>query len=223
METKINPNQINSKPIKILNVIQTGTLTRNEGKFGGFSSSNYLSIGKPTEILSLDSGNVAKKDITPLTQADDWEFVVKFKTPNDFHKSEQYYGWEIWQYQSNYWEQYIASSKKINTYIDRQDKIGDTVLVENTIYYVKTTFSYSQSTYKVYLSTTGEFAGEETLEASFDNIQKRIPFYYLSQTIVFGYNSDTRYAYSTTVGYLDMEGTYIKINGEYWWQGVETL
>ena len=224
METLINPNQIRdggSKEIKILNVVQTGTLYRSGTKFGNFSNNNYLTIGSRADngILSIDSSSLSYKNMLEFSQADDWEFVIKFKTPDNFVKQGiTYYGWMLW-------EQAGGS----NLYIDRTNKLifnnngihvdSENSLVENTVYYIKLKYLYSESTYKLYLSTTGEFNGEETLEITV-NDQIKIP----NKTITFGkYASDDNYSYTTTVGYIDMEGTYIKISGEYWWKGVEIL
>lgn len=207
--------------IKILNVVQTGTLYRNGAKFGGFDGSNYLTLGARVDngILSVDN-NTSYKNILELSQADDWEFVIKFKTPDTFVKQGiTYYGWTLWYQAENQWTLYIDRTAKLTLYINGIYAVSENSLVEDTVYYIKLKYSYSESTYKLYLSTTGEFNGEETLEITI-NDQTKIP----NKIIIFGrYETSNDYSYTTTVGYIDMEGTYIKINGEYWWKGVETL
>lgn len=81
METLINPNQINSKPIKILNVVQTGTLTRDGAVFSGFSSSNYLRLGARVDkgILSLDSSTYFKNFPSSINNSNNWEIVFRVK------------------------------------------------------------------------------------------------------------------------------------------------
>lgn len=67
-----------SKEIKILNVVQNGTLYRDGAVFSGFSSSNYLRCGARVDkgILSLDSSTYVK-NFTPILTADNWKIKSK--------------------------------------------------------------------------------------------------------------------------------------------------
>lgn len=66
-----------SRKVKILNVVQTGTLTRDGTVFSGFSGSNYLRLGARVDngILSLDSSTYIK--YIPFNTLDNWKIKLK--------------------------------------------------------------------------------------------------------------------------------------------------
>ena len=209
-----------SKEIKILNVVQTGILTRDGAKFNNFSTNDFLTFGARIDggILSLDTSAISAKNLLPMT-TNNWEIQVHFKTPDDFVKQEQYYGWMLLAIPTpNTFEVYINSSKTLGLSLDNNYSTGVTLLSVNTEYYVR--FGYDGTKYYIKLSTTGSFTGEETTEIEYtaENINVN-----LTNLLRIGYHSDGRYTYSTTTGWIDIEETWIKINGEYWWKGVETL
>jgi hypothetical protein len=203
--------------IKILNVVQTGTLTRDGAVFSGFSSNtNYLQLGARVDkgILSLDSSTYYKsfETVTPTTNT--WEFVTKIhhiaSSTQRQYILNQYvlYGSELEILTSGVIRLQISNSSS-SADIGVQD--GTTVLADDTDYWIK--IEFTGSAYKAYLSTDGQTWAEECSITSDTKISNRGPW-------VIGVATGTdRYF----LGSIDIAETYIKINGDFWWKGVETL
>lgn len=179
-----------------LNASIVGNFARlDKGVASGFSTSQYLKV--PTTF-------------NPENNA--WNLVLKFNIKN-----------------LNY--QYILGSSEatdygaplvigVGKYADANGKLlisisstsyqGNTVLSINTDYWVKVDFT--GTVYNVYLSTTGEFNGEENLETSISSAPL------VSATnIVLGTYRDADG--SILYGSIDLSQSYISINGERWWSG----
>lgn len=182
-----------------LNTTVVGSPTINKGVVSGFSTANYLKIN----------------DTVPLATATTWEKVVKFtfatSTNNqafiasgkDSSSSEDLLGTDS----SNHPQMRVsvkASEWIVHIY-------GSTTLTAGKTYWIKGEFT--GSAYNLYLSTTGEFKGEETLEGSVSSTTKC-----LSKTNYIGSTTITSYQYPPTSS-IDLSQSYIKINGEIWWQG----
>ena len=90
---------------------------------------------------------------------------------------------------------------------------GSTVLSINTDYWIKVEFT--GSVYNVYLSTTGEFNGEETLEITANSTKTIYPV----DVILGAYNRGE----ITWSGLIDLNQSYIKIDNEIWWHGTKAI
>lgn len=208
-ETQINQNQIVG--VKILNVVQTGTLTRDGAIFSGFSGDDYLTFGARVDkgILSLDSSTYVK-DFGAMTEtANTWEMVWKFS-----HKSNN--AGVIFACNVSEGNQLVAGD---NLELDLSNESGNwsigevtgtTTLTIDTIYWVKVEFT--GTAYIMSLSTDGtNFTTEATIISSTKLTNRAV--------YLIGKNSG---------GYplgedLDLSGCYVKADGEYWWKGVETI
>lgn len=89
---------------------------------------------------------------------------------------------------------------------------GTTIIQSNTTYYTK--MEFTGTAYNLYLSTTGAFAGEETLECSYTS---SIPIYQSGTHDVFGYRTSS--ILQPFLGSIDLSKSYVKINGNVWWEG----
>ena len=224
-ETLINSNQIrdgggSSKEIKILNVVQTGTLTRNGAVVSGFSTSNYLQLGARVDkgILSLDSSTYTKNfgDVVETANSWEWCFKIHFIDNPSSPITLQYIFANIAGYGSHI--RVNTSIKKLFlglSNVDGDDSIGYiegiTTLVDDTDYYVKVEFT--GSAYNLYLSTDGTTWNLEGTITSSTKIIKR------GNGWIIGSDSSSGYF----LGGIIISDWYIKINGEYWWKGVETI
>lgn len=131
------------------NATEIGTLTNNNGVYSGFGTSNYL---QSTFIPDLTK---------PFT------FIMKFK-----QNSTRSYNWLFATTGSEYkgFACFINSSNKLFLSTGNSagngwqiDQAGVSTLSTGRDYWIKYTFD-GTSTHKLYLSTTGEFNGEETTE-----------------------------------------------------------
>lgn len=222
METLINPNQIRdggggSSNIKVLNVIQVGTLNKDGAVFSGFSeNNNYLSLGARVDkgILSLDSSTYFKyfEAITPT--ADSWEFVTKIhyvasSTQRQYIFTEKAsYGTTLEILTSGVIKFQVSNS---DSSVDIGSEEGTTVLTNNTDYWIK--IEFTGSAYKAYISTDGQTWNTECTITSPTKITNR------GNWIIGVSQNIDRYF----LGSIDISESYIKANGEFWWKGVETL
>lgn len=188
------------------NITVVGSLTNNDGIISGFSLSNWGYAG----AITISSG-------------DTWEYVMKFKVPS------------------------FASNQNINSFGNEDDKgmgvaittsgalafwassngstwdIADTetsvnTLVANTDYYIRTYFT--GEAYKVDVSTTGAFTGEEI---NYITHTSSTSIHTISTTPIDigGWNisgSNVNYV----LGSIDLNSCYININGTRWWTGTNT-
>jgi hypothetical protein len=165
----------------------------------GFSTSNYLKL----------------PETVPLATANTWEKVVKFT------------------YQPSSAKQAFMSSNNSGTKestlgvgtsglvefregLDNSsflfDMSGSTVLTAGNTYWVKGEFTGSE--YNLYLSTNGV---DYTLEGSRSKNTKVVSrVNYIGTTTIKGYE----YVASSSI---DLTESYIKVDGEYWWQGAELI
>jgi hypothetical protein len=216
METLINPNQINSKPIKILNVVQTGTLTRNGAVYSGFSSSNYLQLGDIVNSEYVSLGNNVKDFGLAISTADSWELVFKTKY-KDINPEQVFLGEGFPSLNYGSWLGIFNSKIAMRLYAsdDAGSAIsvieGTTTLIENNTYYCK--YKFENNIYSLLLSTDGV---TYNLENSNENATKESR----KKSWTIGIYQIT---YPLPIDNIDLSESYIKINGEYWWKGVETL
>lgn len=181
----------------VYNVSTTGTLSNNNGVLSGFSSSNTASI--PT---LFNNGSYS------------WEKVIKITTGNDvttdqilFGNSENTPNGCTMNLNSGVLKIYGSSNSSTwNLFLDVASTL---TLSVNTTYYIK--YYFTGSAYKVDVSTTGAFAGEET---NYITVTESTPA--TSQPISLG----TYVGQSPFLGSIDLNESYIDINGQRWWNGV---
>ena len=184
-------------PHEYLNATVVGTPTISEGVVSGFSSGNYLKL---PETFNPESNS--------------WEAVIKFATLSDFSAQQIIL--------------HPASSSGVNValVVDTTGKIlayastdgsswnilnsttGTTILSPSTSYYIK--MQYTGTAYEVYLSTDGNTFNLELSVSSSSFVKSG---FYLT---LGAWASDGRHVES-----IDLNESYIKINGEYWWKGME--
>lgn len=223
-ETLINSNQIRDGiggKIKILNVIQEGTLNRDGAVFSGFSTSNYLQIGARVDkgILSLDSATYTKDFGSIVSIADSWEMVIKFKfvsqTVSSYDKficlycNCTVYGTSF-GFDSNL-KPYAVFSNSGGSY-DMGAIIGTTTLVDGTTYWLKIKFTGTE--YMLLLSTDGVNYNQEG-----DSINSATKLTKRDYWRFGSYYGEPR----VFNGEIDFSETYIKANDEFVWKGVEQI
>lgn len=221
--TQINLSQIDSK-LKILNVVQTGTLTRDGAVFSGFSSNGYLRLGARVDkgILSLDSSTYVK-DFTGFYNANTIEINGSFVC------TAQQTGGLAAQYPM------AGTSNKNGIYVELKNKddivtfavaIGDGTnyvysteqdISFNTKYYFRISCSIENNilTFTTYLNTDGQ-TYDNTTKISTDTITSPVISGITIGTLNWTSNYDLR-------GSVDIADWSIKKNGEFWWKGVETI
>ena len=177
----------------LLNATVVGNLIDNNGVYSGFGTSNYL---QSTFIPDLTK---------PFT------FIIKFK-----QNSTRSYNWLFATTGSEYkgFACFINSSNKLFLSTGNSagngwqiDQAGVSTLSTNQDYWLKYTFD-GASTHNVYLSTTGEFNGEETTEFTKTNGSG----IYSTSSLLLGHS----YSWSGNQyldGTIDMKNTSITIDG----------
>ena len=182
---------------------KVGSPTIVDNVVSGFSSSNYLQLPK---TFNGSVGNT-------------WEMVWKFKLNSDFASVKDH---GILAYSSN-----VAYSSAVgvngntkvayiglatNTSGSHLAKLSTTTTLEpETDYWLKTEFTGTD--YNLYLSTNGT---DYNLEASVASTTKWTS-YTLSNI---GLRKDNVGTYPIK-GSIDLTESYIKVDGEYWWQGAK--
>ena len=167
-----------------------------EGKLIGANATNYIQI--PT---------VFNPGTTP------WEFVTKFKTGSKFSSWEYPFGCTNGQYglligwnsagQIRFW----ISSNGTSWNLASSSATGAYSMLVNTIYYVKVLFN--GKFYEILISTDGKHWRYGTKVASTTAFK--------GQTFYLGSSWDRTNAYLSAPGYIDLNETYININGKRWW------
>lgn len=206
--------------IKILNVVQTGTLTRDGAVFSGFSSRSYLQCGARVDngILSLDSSTYIKNVAPILTNADNWEIMTKICLTDYTMPSAGYlivYG-QISTPRACP-ELAIRSSDVIfSVSADASTWLyglrADYVFTLNKWYYLKTFFDGTKYGFEIY---------DEDMTLVSSVYQESTTKILVTQNISWGRDTDDNVSFG--VNKIDMENTYIKANNETVWKGVETL
>lgn len=214
METLINPNQINSKPIKILNVVQTRTLTRDGAVYSGFSQDNYLEFAS---IVNNGYINFSAYDIiSKIASADSWKIRAKFKTGEvDNNIVQTILGQKFGNHNT---PQISIYSGKINICISFTgdswsfDEVFDSmVMSENTEYYIDLEFSGTAYIVTLY-DASKTIIATETVGTSISKIYNAGQFKIGADSSAEGF-----------AGAIDIESWEIEIDGQVWWKGVETL
>ena len=162
----------------------------------GFSSSEYLQLNNnfPANFTTWEA--VIKVNFFSESIADEYQTLFSIYNKKVILGTDEYGRIKLWL--KNTGESYTEDN-------------GNTILSTQTDYWVK--LAWNGSFYTVYLSTTGAFAGEETTELTL-NPSVQLENY---TNVLFGSDGDSWGAYSSII---DLNGSYIKIDGNIWWQGV---
>ena len=192
----------------ILNVNIVGILTNNNGVASGFNTGNYVTLPKAFNPQSAT-----------------WELVLKYKCVHDTTIVQDIFNSMNGSADMGIHLQQDSSTHKLRLYLCSngstwdiaQAMLGTTTLTNNTTYYIK--FVFDGSSYKIYLSTTGEFNGEEILDLQINN---SATLYLGMNTTYIGTNGNASWRNQFIRGSIDFKESYIKINGEYFWQGCST-
>ena len=190
---------------KYSNVTKIGSLTDNDGVLSGFGANNYANI----PIAFNPSSHT-------------WESVFKFTYTTS--TSVQPIWGDVATNNGKGVELQIASNGRIRLYLSSNGTsndiasgvLGSTTLSSGTIYYIK--ISFTGSAYYVYLSTTGTFSGEETTEITITS--STIIYSTLSASShILGRNVYSQYASECFLGSIDLNESYINVDGSRWWDG----
>ena len=177
-----------------------GSLTNNNGILSNFGLFNLAQI--PTEV--------------PFANATTFEFVVKFiyhtasANQTIFTENSDSYFSNIKTLSNG--KIYMQLSNNHSSFLG--EATGTTTLIDGTTYYVK--FVYNGTAYKLYLSTTGDFNGEETEEASITSSVKQT-----NHLWNFGSCNNSEYNSPSVANEIDLKGCYININSLRWWTGAD--
>lgn len=181
------------------NIDTVGTLTNNNGVLSGFSSGNYAKL----------------KRTLNLSTSEDYEIVFRFNLttyPGEFaqilYSNLSSYGYRIAITQSGKFHFIHNTSPSAVTV----EKTGNVTYSLDTDYFIKFKHSAENNLYIVEYSTDGENYLEDLSFTSTGQTSGN----YLSTTI--GLDSqNNRWNFT---GSIDLKESYIKVNDEYWWQGV---
>lgn len=177
---------------KVSNVTKVGSLTDNNGVLSGFSTSNYAQI-----------------PITFSPNAKNWDIVFKGKFTTTSTANNIVSG-----YNNQYIAFYINTSGNLKCSIGNgsswviNDLTGTTTLLANTDYWYKLTFNGTN--YIMYTSTDGETWTQEASSTNSVNINGATLNIGVPRLLENNYWSGT----------IDLNESYININGQRWWTGV---
>lgn len=210
-----------SKEIKILNVVQNGSLYRSDGtKFTNFSGSNYLTIGGVVQngIFSQTQNVLHFGDF--FASADSWEINGSFKFEDTtLNEYETFFTGSADK--TGVYLQYLGNTSQISidyaingNWITRV--ISDT-LTKGSKYYFRIVFNGED--YKFYLNTDGQTYDNTTLKDTYINAVKITDTDYCE----IGRNGTTSSRNPAVHCEIDIADWNIKKNGEIWLKGVEIL
>ena len=180
-----------------INVNITGTLTNNNGVLSGFSENNYASL---PNVFSPNSNS--------------WEIVSKIKTKSDFSVAQIIcHCLGLGQLNIAF---IINTSAKLTIHASSNGtswdiltgETGTTTLTANTEYYVK--YAFNGSAYSAYLSTDNSTWTTEITYTSSTPIAS-------SYGLMFGSDGTN----GRPIASIDLNETYINIDGERWWTGLK--
>lgn len=189
-----------------INGTVVGSLTTSStGVISGFSESDYFTLpnlfkprSSPWErVICFTTGS----DISPA------QMITFFNPAEDATKTG---GGFLSVYEGKV---YMSLSSNGTSWDIANDNVSNTTLSPNTTYYVKLKFTGTE--YQKWLSTTGEFNGEETLE----NTVVSSTLIYQESTLCDRFGFRMLSLPQVFTGSIDLSKSYTKINDEYWWKG----
>lgn len=195
----------NNIPVEnVYNVNIVGSLTNDNGVLSGFAGGVYATI-KEVPYSTADSIEILLKTTTGTLDTSNYKCfyspVISDKRGVNIH---------------------INPSNQIVLYVSSNDGsswdianavAGTTILQSNTQYYFK--YVYTGTNHILYMSTTGAFAGEETTEVNVTNSGKPSNSAVSLGLQAWSPNQNNYY----WRGSIDLNESYININGERWWSG----
>lgn len=182
------------------NFTVAGAPTFNGKVVSGFSTANYLTLPEAFPA-NTTSWELNLKFTTGSVINDDAHVI--FDTQNTVDNR------AISVYTSRVLTMaYCLSSVNTGTMNIANNVAGATTITPNTLYYLRGIFD--GTSYKFYLSTTGEFAGEEVLDCSIESTAS----IYSGQM---GFGKFFKGNGAIFNGSIDLSGCSLKVNGEMWW------
>lgn len=176
----------------------------------------YEKVGNPTivdGVVSEFSENdyLILSTYNPLKDAKNWEFKSKIKTPENYSVRTSYPVLGV--VHSGIVSINISNSGKLRLYIGNLDNwtvavIGTTTLTKDTVYWIKAKFTGEK--YELEISQDGK---NYTVEASVVSSNKPISSDF---PLTLGVGFISRFSYT---GSIDLNETYIKVNGVPWFTG----
>lgn len=181
-----------------------GSPTISEGVVSGFSASNYLTFSD---------------NFRPDTNT--WEMLFKVTTGSELSESEEFvvaisngfthetrYGTRISIYNGKFNFSVTYNGTAWDIPVETATGVYD--VQTNTTYYIK--FEYDGSAYKLYYSLNGIDFIEDI------NIASSTPIYNSCTACLIGIWNNGSFV-KPFLGSIDLSESYIKIDGEIWWQG----
>ena len=190
-------NSTNSRVYLKSNVAPVGTLTDNKGLLSGFSASNYATLPD-----------------MPVAQTFEVAFKVQVGSLGSIQSifdTDDTYGVILRLDTTNKISLHLSSNGTTWNIADK--KLGTTIFNVGVDYYVK--LSYDGDRYSVLLSTDGELYNEEIVVTS----SLGVP---ITKSYIGVRNASSTIS-SAWSGTIDLNESYINIDGERWWSGVENL
>lgn len=190
---------------KKYNFNETGTLTKSVGAVSGFSLSNY--------------GTLPKRFYSAVSGGKSWEVVVAFET-TDKTVGQMLFTDGVGSGQVGYrgFTIEITTAGKLQVDLDWSTAsgvggvLGNVDISNNTKYWVKVTFNGTQ--YSAYLSTDG------FTYTNFFNYNSSTPLASSGDATYLGIAKRGSFVYPATNSTIYLNDSYVKINGEVWWNGV---
>lgn len=194
-------NRIKYRAVPNVTVVGNPTIVNNVAS--GFSTANYLTLPE-----------LFRPENSP------WERVICFTTGSNVSNaqmlnyinlaSSSVSGAFLSVYASKI---YMSLSSNGSSWNIVNDSVGTTTIQPNTTYFIKLRFTGSE--YQKWLSMTGKFNGEETLENTV-----------VSSTPIYQANSEkdrlgARVDAQVFTGSIDLSKCYGTINNELWWSGTK--
>lgn len=170
-----------------------GTLTNADGVYSGFSDSNYLLLPSSLSISATD----------------DVEFQIKIKTPNTYSNTDPKY---LFYFGSNFYAYVKNGNWAMNQLkILSTGSIFNTSLTTNTTFWLRFKREITSTGYTI--TTSYSTDGINFTESSSSSTST--PSALTSPASYIGRGSSSGEYFAS--GYIDINNTYLKINGEYWW------
>lgn len=197
--------------IPLLNVVQTGAVEREGTVVYGFSPNDYLQIGDLLNGNSFQANTVKEfAHITPT--ANSWEVVFKINYVAG-NSEQSLFSEGIGTLPSHSGDLCIDNGKMfMNVGDENGDYVsfaGTTTLVDGTTYWLK--YAFTGTAYKMELSTDGVTFTQEGSQNSSSKITRQQPW----KIGILNENLG-----GTVISEIDLEGCWIKADGEYVWKGV---
>ncbi len=198
------------EPVEIMHIV------RNKAQVG------YSTVGSPAIVNGIytktadDSTNrVIIKDTVTWPQATNVEFIIKFKHTGDFSR-QNLFRRQRW-FHLNVESSGTLRLLKYYTSSDYYTITGNTVLENDTWYWVKVVYNTSSTT--MYLSTDGVTYTQEATGSSSSYYSDRNYTALIGSYAMPGESGDGSYNFA---GQIDLNETYMKLNNSLWFWGTDT-